>query len=320
MATDKEKILDTAQRYVLKGQSEKAIKEYQKLIKTSPKDIRAHLKLGDLFLKNNENEKAVGEYLRVAELYVEEDLNSRAISVYKKVLSIDPRRTEALHRIAKLYAKEGLKGDARNYYQIILKLRPNDQEALNGLKAIEDHPSSKEPPKKVPPPDLVPPKHRHPPEKRVAEEPVLPSPSPPHKPTAASPEAPTPDEISSVDKDAEMHYHLGIAYKEMELFDYAISEFEMASSSTPITFDCYIMLGDCYLEKGDLDKSIEHYKTASGLKGLSDEKLARLHFNLGCAYEANGMASDALDEFTLASKLDHSLTEAREKVEKLKGN
>jgi tetratricopeptide (TPR) repeat protein len=127
-------------------------------------------------------------------------------------------------------------------------------------------------------------------------------------------------EVPSVDKDAEMHYHLGIAYKEMELYDYAISEFEMASSSNPITFDCYIMLGDCYLEKGDLDKSIEHYKTASGLKGLPDEKLARLHFNLGCAYEANGMASEAIDAFTLASKLDHSLAEAHEKLEKLRRN
>jgi tetratricopeptide (TPR) repeat protein len=323
LAIDKEKILDTAQKYVLKGQAEKAIKEYQKLIKASPKDIRAHLKLGDLFLKSSENEKAIGEYLRVADLYADDDLSSRAISVYKKVLSIDPRHTEALHRIAKLYLKEGLKGDARNYYQVILKLRPSDQEALNALKSIEDHPASKEPPKKAPPADLFPPKHRHPAEKKVVHEPVHPSPPPPPLPpvTRPEPEEPAPDpEVSSVDKDAEMHYHLGIAYKEMELFDYAISEFEMASSSNPITFDCYIMLGDCYLEKGELDKSIEHYKTASELKGLSDEKLARLHFNLGCAYEANGMPAEAVDAFTLASKLDHSLAEAHEKLEKLRRN
>jgi tetratricopeptide (TPR) repeat protein len=320
LAIDKEKILDSAQKYVLKGQSEKAIKEYQKLIKASPKDIRAHLKLGDLFHKNSENEKAVGEYLRVAELYAEDDLNSRAISVYKRVLTIDPRHTEALHRIAKLYLKEGLKGDARNYYQIILKLRPSDQEALSALKSIEEHPAPKEPPKKAPPADLFPPKHRHPPEKKVVHEPIHPSPPPPPPPPLTPPDAAPDAEVSSVDKDAEMHYHLGIAYMEMELYDYAISEFEMASSSNPITFDCYIMLGDCYLEKGELDKSIEHYKTASELKGLSDEKLARLHFNLGCAYEANGMASEAIDAFTLASKLDHSLAEAHEKLEKLRGS
>jgi hypothetical protein len=69
-----------------------------------------------------------------------------------------------------------------------------------------------------------------------------------------------------VDKESEMHYHLGIAYKEMELFDYAISEFEMASSSAAMKFDCYIMLGDCYIEKGLHDKSIECTTVASEIK------------------------------------------------------
>ena len=321
MAIDKEKILDSAQKYVLKGQSEKAIKEYQKLIKASPKDIRAHLKLGDLFLKSSENEKAIGEYLRVAELYADDDLSSRAISVYKKVLSIDPRHTEALHRIAKLYLKEGLKGDARNYYQVILKLRPSDQEALNALKSIEDHPASKELPKKAPPADLFPPKHRHPAEKKAGHEPVQPSPPPPPLPpvTPPEPEEPASDpEVSSVDKDAEMHYHLGIAYKEMELYDYAISEFEMACVNASVKIDCCIMLGDCFMEKGEIDKSIEYYKTASELEGLSDAKLARLHFNLGCAYEANGMASEALNSFGLVLKFDPSFSEAQERIRKLK--
>ena len=316
MAFDREKILSSAQKYVLKGQSEKAIKEYQKLVKASPKDIRSHLKLGDLFLKNGENEKAIGEYLRVAELYVEEDLSSRAISIYKKALSIDPRRIEALHRIANLYLKEGLKGDARNYYQTLLKVRPNDQEALNAMRTIEDHHLPKEPLKKAPPAEHAPVKHRHSPEKGGSEHVV-----PPSSVSTVIPSPATPDvEISSVDKDAEMHYHLGIAYKEMELYDYAISEFELASSSAPITFDCYIMIGDCFMQKGDLDKSIEHYKTASGLKGLSDEKLARLQYNLGCAYEANGMASEALEAFTLVLKLDHSIAEAEEKIRRLQNS
>ena len=313
MVIDKDKILNTAQKYVLKGQSDKAIREYQKLIKASSKDTRSHLKLGDLYLKIGENEKAIGAYLKVAELYVEEDLSSRAISIYKKVLSLDPKHIEALHRIAKLYLKEGLRADARNYYQTILKIRPNDQEALDALKSMEDH-VTKEAPKKVPSPESAHAKHRHSPEKRSSEEVVHPPPAPP----IVSPGASHATEISSVDKDAEMHYHLGIAYKEMDLYDYAISEFELASANASIKFDCYIMLGGCFVEKGDLDKSIEYYKTASELKGQSNEKLARLHFNLGCAYEANGMASEALNAFNLALDLDHALSEARERIQKLR--
>ena len=114
-----------------------------------------------------------------------------------------------------------------------------------------------------------------------------------------------------------MHYHLGIAYKEMELFDYAITEFEMASEEPSIRFDCSIMLGACYMERGDYNKAIEYYKTASEIKGLSDEKLAHLHFSLGLAYEANGMVSEALDTFKLVLKMDQSHPEALEKIEKL---
>ena len=114
-----------------------------------------------------------------------------------------------------------------------------------------------------------------------------------------------------------MHYHLGIAYKEMELFDYAISEFELASSSPSMQFDCYIMLGNCYMEKGDYNKSIEYYKMSSAIQGLSNEKLARLHFNLGLAYEANGMVSEAISTFNIVLKLDQAFAEAREKIKKL---
>lgn len=73
------------------------------------------------------------------------------------------------------------------------------------------------------------------------------------------------------------------------------------------------------MEKGDYDKSIEYYKTASVIPGLPDEKLARLNFHLGLAYEAKGMVSEALDTFALVLKLDHSFSEAQEKIKKLQG-
>jgi pilus assembly protein FimV len=313
---DKDKVLSTVQQYILKGQTEKAIKELQKLAKVSPKDIRSRLKLGDLYLKNNDNEKAVEEYLRVAELYEEEDLNFRAIAIYKKVLSLNPRLIEAVHKIAELYAKEGLKGDARNYYQSILKMRPHELKALNALKSLEEEQQPREIPKKAPPPvETIVPQNSSPLEKRMAEEEF--------ELSSAAPTFDTPDltfengSVSPPDKDAEMHYHLGIAYKEMELFDYAISEFEQAASNPSIRIDSYMMLGDCFMEKGAYDKSIENYKMACKVKGLSNEKLARIQLNLGLAYEANGMLSEALDSYYHALKLDPSSSEAKENIRRI---
>ena len=316
MAIDKEKLLSVAQRYILRGQSNKAVKEYLRLIEASPKDKRLYLKLGDLYLKSGENEKAINEYLKLADLYVEEDLNFRAISIYKKVLSIDPKHLEAFHNIAKLYLKEGLIGSARSCYQNILEIKPDHQEALRALAKIENRQQSQEIPKATPSSEATAPGYPRPPEKKVPKEnlnPPPPLPSPIHDIPIVSKE----EETTSVDKDSEMHYHLGIAYKEMELFDYAISEFEVASSNPSIRFDSYTMLGNCLMEKGDYDKSIGYFKMASEIKGLPASKLARLHFSLGLAYEATGMVSEAVDSFHLVLKLDGSISEAQEKIEKL---
>ncbi len=332
---DKEKTLKTAQQYILKGQTEKAIKEYQKIVKATPKDIRARLKLGDLYLKEGDSEKAIEEYLRVAELYEEEDLNSRAISSYKRVLSLNPKLIEAYHKVAELYLKEGLKGDAKHSYQSILKMRPHDQKALEAIQSIAEDQAPKEVPQRVARQDIAPQqeivhprdsapvpdiRQVEPETSEVEDEVPLTSPLPPDTPDVSfqsepsfesEPPPPPPD------KDSEMHYHLGIAYKEMELFDYAIAEFEQAASNPAIQFDSYIMLGNCFMEKGAYDKSIEHYRMATEIKGLSKDKLAQINLNLGLAYEANGMTSDALDAYQLALKLNPSSSEAREKIRSL---
>jgi tetratricopeptide (TPR) repeat protein len=314
LGIDKENIIDAAQKYILKGQHKKAISEYLKLVEADPQDKRLHLKLGDLYLKSGEEDKAIQSYLKVAGLYGEEDLNFRAISIYKKILSINPKFTDAFHKIAILYLREGLAGNAKNYYQSILQINPRDSEAIKALKNIESSPQPKE--RGIPSStaaESVPSQHPRPPERELGPGPSDLAPSPAMGASMLSSEPGT----STLDKDSETHYHLGIAYKEMELFDYAISEFELASSTPSMKFDCYIMLGNCYMEKGDYNKSIEYYKTCSKIPGLSNEKLARLHFNLGLAYEASGMVSAAIDTFNFVLKLDHSFSEAREKIGKL---
>lgn len=120
-----------------KGRIRKAIQECLRQAEKAPRDKRLRLKLGDLYLKNGEREKAVDEYLRAGDLHAEQDFNTRAIAIYKKVVSIDPEHIEAFHKIAKLYLKEDLLGDARVCYEKILRIKPKDQEAIKALSAIE---------------------------------------------------------------------------------------------------------------------------------------------------------------------------------------
>ncbi len=306
---DKEKILDLAQKYILKNQPKKAIAEYVKLIENDPKDKRLYLKLGDLYYKIGEYDKAIGEYLKLAELYREEDLNSRAISIYKKVLAINPKHIEALHRIANLYLKEGLAGNAKNYYLNILEINPHDEEAEQALKRL-DAPS---PVKNLSRATVS------------SEAPLQTNEIGPIDdksdlfPASVFDPQPSSEPIKALvpDKDAEMHYHLGIAYKEMELFEYAIAEFEQAASDPAMKYDCLMMLGNCYLEKGDSGRAIQYFKEGTQLKGLGRDKLARIHFNLGLAYESNGMVSEALETFRQVLYLDPSFTEAEDKLKRL---
>ena len=318
MALDKDKVLDLAQKYILKGQPKKAITEYIKLIEADPKDKRLYLKLGDLYYKNGEREKAITEYLKLAALYTEEDLNSRAISIYKKVLAINPKHIDAMHKIANLYLKEGLTGDAKNYYQNILELKKNDPEALKALNHLDTpQQEPRESFRVMSSVDVSPSKvsASSPPRGDIKpfddKSDLFPS------SMVESQIMPDASDMPPPDKDSEMHYHLGIAYKEMELFDYAISEFEAASSNHAIKFDCSIMLGSCFLEKGDTSQAIQCFNEAAQIKGLTKEKLARLHFNLGLAYEASGMIPEAMEAFHLVLKLDHTFSEAQEKIRKL---
>lgn len=337
MALDKEKLLDLAQKYIGKGQFKKAIKEYIKLVEVDPKDKRLYLKLGDLYYKSGENEKAITEYLKLASLYAEEDLSFRAISIYKKVLSINPKHIEALKKIAGLYLAEGLGGDAKNFYQSILEMKRDDQEALEAMSSLEIHQQPKTPPKTMPAfelpiPEYLPPLKTIPVDDKSDLYPssMVQSEIQPKVRLEVQPEiqSEVQSEVQSdvvsgeidvppPDKDSEMHYHLGIAYKEMELFDYAISEFELASSSPSMKFDCCMMLGNCFMEKGDYSQAIQSLKNASQVKGLTNERLVRLHFDLGQAYEGNGMLSEAIETFQLVLKLDRSFSQAQEKISKL---
>ncbi len=299
----------------MKGQYKKAIAEYAKLIEADPKDTRLYLKLGDLYAKIGEHERAIAEFMKLAGLYENEDLNSRAISIYKKVLAINPKHLDALRRIASLYRKEGLAGDAKNYYLSILELNPEDQEARIGLKELEERsqpsPLTKNDLRNAPEISTI---YSSPDRLKPQDDKSDLYPSS----VVQSQRSPTETEAPShTDKDSEMHYHLGIAYKEMDLYDYAISEFEQAALNPSMKFDCYIMLGSCYLEKGDSDRAIQYLREAAQIKGLTQEKLARLHYNLGLAYEARGMVSQAVETFRRALSLDQSFVEAQERIRKL---
>ena len=119
-------------------------------------------------------------------------------------------------------------------------------------------------------------------------------------------------------KDLETRYHLGIAYKEMELIDHAIAEFEAASADTEWRFDCLVMLGICSMEKEEYDRAINYFNDASHVRELNKEEKIRLHYRMGLAYESNGMNQEALKLYHQVIDLDSTFLDVRNRIERLK--
>ncbi|MGH7360545.1 MAG: tetratricopeptide repeat protein, partial [Candidatus Methylomirabilales bacterium] len=94
-------------------------------------------------------------------------------------------------------------------------------------------------------------------------------------------------------EDYETHYNLGIAYKEMELYDEAIEEFRLAAKEPQRTLPCANLLGLCFLAKGDAGQAVTELERALSLPGAKGEEGWGLRYDLATAYEAGGNPTKA---------------------------
>lgn len=139
MATNKEKLIAGAQKLVEKGQFEKAIKEYLKVVADDDKDVRIWLKIGDLYAKLGKKPEAAETYSKVAQFYSDQGFYLKAVAVYKQILKIEPRLVDVNHKLAELYKQLGLLSDAMQQYEAVAAFYHREgktKEALAALKQI----------------------------------------------------------------------------------------------------------------------------------------------------------------------------------------
>jgi tetratricopeptide (TPR) repeat protein len=114
---DKSAIIKSAQKFTAKGQIDKAISEWEKLLQDR-KDGNVHNTIGDLYLRKGSDKQALEEFAKAAEIFKKDGFFPKAIAIYKKVLNIAPSDVDALIALAKLNAEKGLTGNAiENYYK-----------------------------------------------------------------------------------------------------------------------------------------------------------------------------------------------------------
>ena len=141
MAFNKEKVMDTARKFVEKNQIDKAVKEYLRIVQEDPKDVRVWLKIGDLYAKKGAKQDATDTYLKVARFYHEQGFFLKAVAVYKQILKLDPRLVDVILKLAELYRQLGLMSDAMQHYESVaahFHREGNTKEALETVKKLVD--------------------------------------------------------------------------------------------------------------------------------------------------------------------------------------
>ena len=119
-------------------------------------------------------------------------------------------------------------------------------------------------------------------------------------------------ETASTNEDYETHYNMATAYKEMDLLDEAIREFQLAAGltsaadSTPRYFQCCNLLGHCFVEKGMPQAAVLWFKKGLEVPGRNPEELKALQYELGSAYEQMGDFTRAVAAFTEVYGVDVS--------------
>jgi len=130
-------------------------------------------------------------------------------------------------------------------------------------------------------------------------------------------------ESNTVHEDYETHYNMATAYKEMDLLDEAIREFQVAAGltgsadGTPRYFHCCNMLGHCFSEKGMPQAAVSWFKKGLDAPGLNAEESKALKYELGNAYEQMGDLKGAVAAFTDVYGVDIGYRDIGDRIESL---
>jgi tetratricopeptide (TPR) repeat protein len=127
-------------------------------------------------------------------------------------------------------------------------------------------------------------------------------------------------ESAAPTEDYETHYNMATAYKEMDLLDDAIREFQTAAGltgsadGTPRYFQCCNMLGHCFVKKGMPQAAVLWFKKGLDAPGRSPEEYKALQYELGSAFEEMGDVQRAVAALTEVYGVDVGYRDIADKL------
>jgi tetratricopeptide (TPR) repeat protein len=247
MALDKASIIKEAQKYLAKGQIDKAIAEWEKVLQGS-QDANAFNTVGDLYLKKNDRQNAIERFHRAAEIFRKEGFSLKALALYKKILNINPHDAKSHLALGELNEEKNIATDAIKYYLAAGDMfhKANQKtEAVNTYKRILKIASGNLSMRL-----------------KIAE--------------LFSKEG-------FAEETAEEYVSISAIYEEQGELEKAKDYLEKAIEIKPGNRAALIGLGNFYEKRGEAQKALDYFKTAIVKTGKSNElvlKAARLAFQM----------------------------------------
>jgi tetratricopeptide (TPR) repeat protein len=137
VSSKKDKLIEEAQKFIQRGQLDKAAKVYAQIVSLEPSAINLRQKLAELLVKAGQPDGARTEYEAIGNHYASSGFYQKAIAVYKQVQKLFPGDIATTLTLAGLNEKHGLVGNALAEYKLVYDYYERESNAAESLKILE---------------------------------------------------------------------------------------------------------------------------------------------------------------------------------------
>jgi len=120
-------------------------------------------------------------------------------------------------------------------------------------------------------------------------------------------------------EDPEMsgHFELGLAFRELGLYQDAVNEFQEAAQAGQEIAQSLFWMGQCYLENNDIHQAIELFEQSIQYVHSATELLLHIDYRLGLSYELLGQHNVAVGYFHKVAEYPHIFPDVQARVARL---
>jgi len=320
---------ELAELYLKAERTQKAVNEYQTIVELAKEPALAYERLGEIFQRRNSLGEALDAFIRAGQAYADSGDYDRSARQYKNILHIRPdsisARKKRLEFLSLARKKQELIEELFLLGELLSQKNMNDKAVACFQKILEidsSHDLAKARLSQLGSPAM---KFSSQLTKEVA-------PLSKSVPSTFSREM-SEEVLASLDsileelghiegglpeglEDPKTHYDLGLAYLEMDMFDEAIKELQVASRNPGLRLRSCNMLGLCFMERGEVELAIKEYERGLSTPGREEEHMG-LRYNLARANETVGDLKGAMNQLREIYAVDINYLDVKQRLREL---